>query len=836
MKPANIMLVPAETAPDSSFRAVITDFGLARLDTALPQGNHSPLSHSGRPIGTLAYMAPEQLEGTAVSAATDIYAFGLTLFEMVTGTRAFPTNNFLSGIAKRLSGPPPSPSAIVPDLPASWCSAIDGCLRLNPANRFQSAIDVVAVLEGRRTNLPRAIKPTFLQRLALTSWPSRRRFLAFSGVLCAVVALFFGGYRLYQSRADSKVNPGALVYLTQVRNLTGERSLDNLTELLQAELGQSAQINLLDQGSVVDILQLMKKTPDSVIDEPLAREVAMRTGAARVIFATVTGSAGSYRIAINIQQPDATSPSRSRGEWQKSFPWNASNSAGHGGAIPQNLLAAVRDASDWIRLTAGESHNDIARLDIPPEDVTTGNWEALSEYTEAKRLQRESRLEDAVIKFKGAIQADPQFALAYASMGDALVSLHRELEGYAAYDKGLDTGLENRLSRKEEDRIRGMRAVDTADYELAVDTFRDLAVNYPADVAAWVYPAFPLRMLNRDEEAIVNLRRAVALDPDGAFAPYALAQELMIVGRFQEVPQWIAYLKEHHHPDAGAEDEAVLAFLNHEYNHSERIFQSLETSPTAMQRSYSYQELASEEAETGRLPEAIEILNRGIVEDISQNNIAQRAAKLLARAYLECKLSRFDTCLQDVHSGFALSPTPEHALTADTVLGEAFAASPKNLGQQIRSELAIVARSLPEAPYGKLGMLVKLRTQGDLQLTGGLPKVALRTLENAAAQDAPAGSREYLARAFIAVASQETDEKTRTASLRKAETAYAAIALRPAFVFMNAMNNPPGVYADELASYLSVAQKLKDESAEVREAQHVFNELPQHGNSALTQH
>lgn len=104
MKPANIMLVPAEATASVGFRAVITDFGLARLDPVLSQGNLSALSHTARPIGTLAYMAPEQLEGTAVSPATDIYAFGLILFEMVTGTRAFPSENFLSGIAQRLTG------------------------------------------------------------------------------------------------------------------------------------------------------------------------------------------------------------------------------------------------------------------------------------------------------------------------------------------------------------------------------------------------------------------------------------------------------------------------------------------------------------------------------------------------------------------------------------------------------------------------------------------------------------------------------------------------------------------------------------------------------------
>jgi predicted negative regulator of RcsB-dependent stress response len=92
------------------------------------------------------------------------------------------------------------------------------------------------------------------------------------------VALFAAGYRFYQSRADSKVTTGALIYLTQVKNETGDKTLDNLTELIQAGLTQSAHINLLDQDRVEETLQNMAKAPDTKIDPTIAREIAMRTG------------------------------------------------------------------------------------------------------------------------------------------------------------------------------------------------------------------------------------------------------------------------------------------------------------------------------------------------------------------------------------------------------------------------------------------------------------------------------------------------------------------------------------------------------------------------------
>src|SRR5262249_38918003 len=89
IKPANIMLVQrggaaadAEHVMSAALRAVITDFGLARVDPLFKAREFSTASGAILPGGTLAYMAPEQLEGAAISPATDIYAFGLILFEM----------------------------------------------------------------------------------------------------------------------------------------------------------------------------------------------------------------------------------------------------------------------------------------------------------------------------------------------------------------------------------------------------------------------------------------------------------------------------------------------------------------------------------------------------------------------------------------------------------------------------------------------------------------------------------------------------------------------------------------------------------------------------------
>src|SRR5205807_2406617 len=276
-------------------------------------------------------------------------------------------------------------------------------------------------------------------------------------------------------------------------------------------------------GRVGDILQQMKKAPAITIDAPTARQIAMRAGAVRVIFVTVEGSDGNYSLDVDIQQPDPVSPDRYREHWTRSFAWHGSATTDSRGPIPTGLLTAIRNASDWIRHEAGESGNDIARLNLPPAG-TTSSWAALEDYAEGERLIAANQRENAVVVLQHAVENDQDFALAWGRMGDILLSLNRDEEGYKAYGKALDAGQKSRLTRKEEDRIRGMRAVDTADYQLAVDAFHDYTVYYPNDYIGWIYPMRPLRMLGRDEEAIANLRRAIVLDSTGAFANYGLAQ------------------------------------------------------------------------------------------------------------------------------------------------------------------------------------------------------------------------------------------------------------------------------------------------------------------------
>ena len=149
LKPGNVMLTPSGVK--------VLDFGLARItrgDTDAPMSAGglatAPLTDAGAVLGTLQYMAPEQLEGRVADARADIYAFGATLYEMLTGKRAFEASSSAGVIGAILRGETPSLLAVRPDLPPALDRILRTCLEKDPEARFASMHDVAIGLQWVR--------------------------------------------------------------------------------------------------------------------------------------------------------------------------------------------------------------------------------------------------------------------------------------------------------------------------------------------------------------------------------------------------------------------------------------------------------------------------------------------------------------------------------------------------------------------------------------------------------------------------------------------------------------------------------------------------------------
>jgi serine/threonine protein kinase/tetratricopeptide (TPR) repeat protein len=810
-KPSNVLLVGSL----EQVRLVVTDFGLARAvlpDEQLSVENvANSLTGSEGFLGTLNYMAPEQLERGEASTASDVYALGLVIYEMVVGRRPFADVIPFAEVVRRVKEQVPSPKLFAPDLDSRWEAAIRKCLEREPQARFENVqrladeitcVERVALAPGAtKKGVPDTKPYTNGQGRKARRILWRRRAIGIASCVLAV-ALLLLLLRHYEVR-KTPVAAGATVLMTEIRNSTGDERFDGATELMRRQLAQSPYFSLMDARRIRELLGQMTKPPNSQLDPSTAREIALRSGTPRVIFGIVSRVGDSYVLDIAIDQPDIN-PSRSRATWENHWTWGGSTSATRN-EIPSGFLTAVRDGSDWIRSEIGESANDIARVSAPPEDVTTGNWDALSKFAQAEKFKESGQPDNAIVALQNALAADPRFALAYMRLGDLLVSTGRYNEGYDAYRSALAQEQLQRLTPRERYRLEGIYASDTEDYKAAESSFRNYTVYYPNDYLGWFYRAYPLIMLGRPEEAIASLKKAVTIDPSRMFAPALIARADLSLDRYDDASYWIHHLRDTNHADDADLIEGQFDFLRERNEEASQHFTELKQSQDPQYQSYAFALLARLYAELGQYRDAIETLQQGMTADLEKGDVVRRADKLLDRGYINLKLGRYEATLQDTRLALELDRSLLRSLAAGSLLGRAAEETSGSLRAQLITALRETEARLPQGDFKPLSDVVRTRLQGEVLLADGNWKLALETFRKADSLEAPEKDREYLGRGLIAAAHHTVDPVQATSLREEALAAYARLARKHGRIWQWSMGYPPGYLADEALSYIQIA-------------------------------
>ncbi len=498
----------------------ILDFGLAKLVEGVPIGEADTLTHAptgatefGRVLGTVAYMAPEQARGLPVDQRTDVFGFGVVLYEMVTGERPFRGETATDTVAAILKEEPkPLPAGVPPDL----VTVIGKCLAKEPERRYQGGSEVLDALEAVQ---PEVAAPLWL---SLKQAIGRRPWFVAANVLAALVvlamALGVGGLRgrLLGGAASSTIDSLAVLPL---ENLSGDPEQGYLAEgmhdALITGLGQVGGLKrVIARGSVMRF----KGT-----NTPL-REIAKELNVGAVITGAVLRSGSRVRITAHLVDP-ATEAQL----WAHSYEREMSDVL----TLENEIVAAITREIK-LQLTPQEH----ARL-AGARPINAEAYEAcLKGRFHWFKLSREE-LDTAERYFNLALEKDPGCALAHEGM--AIVWMSRTDAGFMPPGEALPKARAAALKALELDDSLAEAHVTLAnlkvtewDWPMADTEFRRAIELNPNSAEAHFMYADYLVTMRRTHEWSEEVRRALDLDPLNFFWQTFYGWHLVYERRYDE--------------------------------------------------------------------------------------------------------------------------------------------------------------------------------------------------------------------------------------------------------------------------------------------------------------